>query len=69
MGKVKSVDTVLQGTEQQIREETLECLKQAAPGGRYILSNDCAVPRDTRASNIRAMWEVWRDCGKYPLGF
>ena len=69
MGNVKSVVTMLQGSEEAVREETLDCLKKGAPGGRYILSNDCAVPRDTSPGNVRAMVDILRDHGTYPLGF
>ncbi len=67
MGNVKSVVTLLQGAEESVRDETLECLRNAAPGGRYIMSNDCAVPRDTDPANVRAMREVLREYGDYPL--
>lgn len=65
MGNVKSVHTLLQDTEEKVRAETLECLENGAPGGRYILSADCAVPRDTPAANVRAMVEVLREHGTY----
>jgi uroporphyrinogen decarboxylase len=67
MGNVKSVETLLQGTVETVKQETLRCLTNGAPGGRYILSNDCAVPRDTPPANVRAMREVLRDYGGYPL--
>ncbi len=69
MGNVKSVSTLLQGTEEQVREEALSCLHSGAPDGRYILSNDCAVPRDTSPSNLRAMRDVLAEYGNYPLAF
>lgn len=69
MGNVKSVFTLLQGTAAQVRQETLDCLRKAAPGGRYIASADCALPRDTSAENVRAMYEVIREYRDYPLQF
>lgn len=69
MGNVKSVVTLLQGTEEQVREETLACLKKGAPGGRYIISADCAVPRDTNPDNVRAMAAVVKQYRDYPLNF
>ncbi|QGP91627.1 Uroporphyrinogen decarboxylase [Neomoorella glycerini] len=69
MGNVKSVVTLLQGTEEQVREETLACLQKGAPGGRYIISADCAVPRDTNPDNVRAMAAVVKQYRDYPLNF
>ena len=65
MGNVKSVDTLLRDTEEAVRTETRECLQYGAPGGRYILSPDCAVPRDTPTSNVQAMVDVLREHGTY----
>lgn len=69
MGNVKSVVTLLQGTQDQVRQETLECMKKGAPGGRYIISADCAVTRDTNPDNVRAMLEVVRQYRDYPQNF
>lgn len=69
MGNVRAVTTLLQGSEEKVRIETLECLKKGVPGGRYIISADCEVPRDTPAANIRAMAETVQKHGKYPFEF
>lgn len=69
MGNVKSVFTLLQKTPEDVAKETLECLKQGAPGGRYILSADCEVPRDTPVENVRAMADIREKYGDYPLNW
>lgn len=65
MGNVNSVATLLQGSEEQVRNEARACLENGAPGGRYILSNDCAVPRDTSPANVRAMVDMLKEHGTY----
>ncbi|MCL4768051.1 MAG: uroporphyrinogen decarboxylase family protein [Hyphomicrobiaceae bacterium] len=55
MGNVKSVATMLQGSVEQVKREALDCLETAAATGRYILSADCEVPRETSAANVRAL--------------
>lgn len=65
LGNIRSVATLLQGTPQQAREAAFECLREGAPGGRFILSADCAVPRDTNPDNIRAVSEIVRQYGDY----
>ncbi|MBI2461529.1 MAG: uroporphyrinogen decarboxylase family protein [Candidatus Rokubacteria bacterium] len=66
MGNVKSVATLLQGTSEQVAAEALQCMA-AAPGGRYIFSSDCAVPRDPPPANVRAMANVREEVGAYPV--
>lgn len=65
MGNVKSVATLLQGTPEQIRAEARTCIETAAPGGRYIFSADCAVPRDTPPQNVRLLADMVRELGGY----
>ncbi len=65
MGNVNSVGTLLQGSEEQVRLETLADLEAAAPTDRYILSADCEVPRDTKAANVRAMANVHKRYANY----
>lgn len=55
MGNVKAVATMLQGSKEQVRRETLACLEAAGSSNRYILSADCEVPRDTSPANMRAL--------------
>lgn len=65
MGNVKSVATLLQGTPEQVRDETRACIEAAAPGGGYILSADCAVPRDTPPQNVQVLTDLVEEMGTY----
>ncbi len=65
MGNVNTVDTLLNGTVADVKNETLNCLEKGAGGGRYILSADCIVPRDTDPENLNAMANVIEQYGKY----
>ncbi len=67
MGTVKAVATMLQGTPQQVEQESRECIRQAAAGGGYILSADCSIPHRAPEVNIQAMVEARRKYGKYPI--
>lgn len=69
VGNVNTIHTLLGGTTAQVREETIDCLKKGAPGGRYIVSADCATPRDTDPANIAAMAEAVEQYADYPLRF
>lgn len=67
MGNVRTVETLLQGTPAEVREESLQCMQKAADGGGFILSGDCVLPRDTPPENLAAMIEAARAHGRYPL--
>jgi uroporphyrinogen decarboxylase len=60
MGKVNCLDTMLKGTPDDVRTESNANIKSAGDSGGFVLSSDCALPRDTPASNIRAMVEATR---------
>ncbi len=68
MGNLRAVEVLLQGTEESVGRAARECLAQGKEGGRYILSADCSVPRDTPAGNVRAMGAAVRDSGRYDRG-
>jgi uroporphyrinogen decarboxylase len=65
MGNVHSIDTLLSGTTTDVENETLDCLRDGAPGGGYILGANCAVPKDTDPAHVRAMAEGIRHHGQY----
>ena len=54
------------GTPEDVREETLACLKAGMPGGGYILSTSNSVMASVKPANYVAMLETWRAYGKYP---
>lgn len=61
MGNVPAVATLLQGTPGDVEREALECVRKAAPGGRYILGADCTSPRDTPPENMAALFRVAKE--------
>ena len=60
MGNVDVIGTLLEDTPQQVAEETTRCLEKGAPGGGFILSGSCGVPRDVPVENLSAMTETCR---------
>jgi uroporphyrinogen decarboxylase len=55
MGNVKAVDTLLQGTPEQVAAEAAACIAKAAKGGGFFLSADCTVPQGVSPDNLRAL--------------
>jgi uroporphyrinogen decarboxylase len=60
MGNVKTTETMLQGTSQQVEQEALECLRKGSKNGGFILSADCALPRDVPAENLQTLIDTAR---------
>lgn len=54
------------GTPEDVRAETLACLKAGMPGGAYILSTSNSVMACVKPANYEAMLETWRAYGMYP---
>jgi uroporphyrinogen decarboxylase len=65
MGNVKSVETMLQGTPEQVEKESIACIEKASRGGGFILSADCTLPRDTSKENLEAMVKAGLTHGVY----
>jgi MtaA/CmuA family methyltransferase len=59
-GNVDPIHTLLLGTPDDVRRETLKCLKQGGKKG-YLLMAGCAVPPDTPLENLKAMIEANRE--------
>jgi uroporphyrinogen decarboxylase len=58
MGKVDCLETMLGGTPDDVAAESAANITSAGKSGGFVLSSDCALPRDTPAANIQAMVEV-----------
>jgi uroporphyrinogen decarboxylase len=65
MGNLSAVDVLLQGDESSVEQAARDCLARGKGGGRYILSADCSVPRDTPPGNLRAVARAVRAFGGY----
>ena len=62
-----STDTLRRGTPDEVRQQVLFTLKHCAPGGGLILSSSHSVVVGTPAANYRALVEVVRSRGAYPI--
>lgn len=61
MGNIHTIEVMLFGTPEKVREECRKAIEAAAPGGGFILSTGDQCGRDTPFENIRAMVETARD--------
>lgn len=67
IGNVNSKTILQHGPLHKIKEQVLECLKIAAPGGGYILASDHSVHEGIPSDNIKYMFKIARKYGKYPI--
>ncbi len=67
-GNVKPVDTMRNGTIDEIRSEARECIRKAydSPKG-FVLSTGCQIPLGTPIENVIAFMDAARDFGAYPI--
>jgi uroporphyrinogen decarboxylase len=62
-----AVDSLCRKTKEEVIEETKNCLREAAPGGGYILTSSNSWFADAKLENCLAMVETARKYGKYPI--
>ncbi len=46
---------ILENTEEEIKQESIECIQKAGQNGNFILSSGCGVPPNSPMCNIKAM--------------
>jgi uroporphyrinogen decarboxylase len=68
-GNVDCSLTLTFGTREQVREETLKCLKDGAPGNGFILSSSNSIHSGVKPENYITMLETLKEFGNYPLNF
>jgi uroporphyrinogen decarboxylase len=67
IGNVNNKTTLVSGSVDDVRSETIDCLRAAAPGGGYILASDHSLKDDMPNENIFALYETGRRYGEYPI--
>ena len=67
VGNVNNKTTLATGTLEEVERETIECLREGAPGGGYILAADHSLHDGQQVQNILKMIETAKKYGEYPL--
>ncbi len=65
--KVASVYDLPFGEKEAVVESVKETIRQAAPGGGYILSSSNSIHPGCKGENVIAMFEAAKKYGVYPL--
>ena len=69
LGNIDCGGILVNGTPEQVREETKHIIRVAAPGGGFVLASSGAITDATPMGNLQAMLEAGREYGTYPLLF
>lgn len=64
-GNLDPVNSLLLATPQTVRDAVARCLRDAAPGGGYILSSACSVAPRTPPENLLVFAEEVEEKGRY----
>jgi len=64
-GNLHTINIMLNGTTEQVKEACKRAIDDAAEGGRFILSTGDQCGRDTPEDNIFTMIEIAKTYGKY----
>jgi len=67
IGNVDSTNVLPNGSVDDVRKATLECLKIGGKGGRFILASDSDLRDDMPLENMLCMIETGLKYGDYPL--
>jgi len=63
IGNLDPAGTILHGTPDDVRRESLRCIDQAGAGGGFILGTGCFVPYDSPVENLQAMTDAAQEFG------
>jgi uroporphyrinogen decarboxylase len=61
--------TLTRGTPEEVETEVRQRIREAGPGGGYILGSGCDLPEYCKVENIWAMAKAVKKYGSYPLQF
>ena len=67
MGNLHTTNTMLLGSPDKVKLESLKAIRDAGVGGGFILSTGDQCPRDTSDDNFAAMVNAVKEYGTYPL--
>ncbi len=68
IGNVNNKITMESSNPNDVREEVLECLREAAPGGGYIISTDHSIHDNIPLENVLCLIKTVKENGVYPAG-
>lgn len=68
IGNIDNKKVLVSGTVDDVKKETLRCLREGAEGGGYIISSDHSLHDDMPVENVTTYIETVKKYGKYHNG-
>ena len=62
-----STTTLLRGTPEDVKQDALRCIKEAADGGKFFLSTGCDIAVGTPDENIWSLINTGKKYGRFPI--
>ncbi len=66
-GNIDCAHLLTFGTPDEVREATIKCIKDGAPGGGFILSSSNTIHESVPKENFLMMIKTAREYGRYPI--
>ena len=66
-GNVDCVHVLVEGTEEQVEKEVIECIKNGSPGGGHIISSSNSLHAGINPNLYKVMLETVQKYGEYPI--
>jgi uroporphyrinogen decarboxylase len=67
IGNISATTTLVNGNPDEVEREVLECLRDAAPGGGYVMAPDHSFHSGVPFENIWSALNTCKKYGNYPL--
>jgi len=66
-GNVDCARTLVFGSEEDVKAETVKCISEGAPNGHYIFGSSNTIHPNVKAKNFLTMFEKAKKIRKYPI--